>query len=712
MDMPHEWHKANRDMRKLREQLKQSGASLAEFIFTVPAVMLLGLGCVQAGLIYHGKSTLNYATFEAARHGAVNHAQFDAMQAELSYRLAPLYGGDGSAAKAAQAIARSKVASALPARTNIEILNPTPTAFYDWGEMSLEAGVRAIPNSHLRHRTSDRNTVGAQSGLNLHDANLLKIKVTHGFEMKIPVVSSLIAEALAISDPSNAVYYAQNQLPITSVVTVRMQNEAWEQDWSGGTTPPTDPNITGGTDGDGNGNTTNGETTGQTTGGETGGTTGGTGDTGGTTGQTTGETTGQTSGTTGVDPPEEIQCTTTWEDARYQGSEDSRWWSLEDWGDDIKAAAAVVWDFMKGVLDGLGDQVEDLWTLLKDPSVLKDIALAFIDKPRETLEAIVKDLGGQAQRVLNCGPQDIGQVIGQNINPAVVVKILGKLGSITGNAKLADYATDFERRFDCASFVAGTDIWTPEGLVPIEKITVGTLVDSRSSNGFLTASQPVTGLFDRVSPGYQRIGTEFGFILTTPEHPIWVQGTGWVLAENIAIEDPIATIQGDVLALSNDYIEQSTKVLNFSVANTPNYFAGKMGLWVHNTNCNLSGIKVIIDPNKYKYFFGQIDEPDIDLKTTDPVKYDKLKHNYDRSQQLKSVLKSLGIEDKHDGRLRLNGLIDEGVDNVDVAIHTTEYGVTATREVFVDGVKLQFKYFYENGDFSQIPKIVSIIPKV
>ena len=82
-------------------------------------LLLLGLSTLQAILIYHGKSTLNYATFEAARTGAVNHAQEGAMRHELGIRLAPLQGGDGSTERAATAIlkARTFVENRLQTRT-------------------------------------------------------------------------------------------------------------------------------------------------------------------------------------------------------------------------------------------------------------------------------------------------------------------------------------------------------------------------------------------------------------------------------------------------------------------------------------------------------------------------------------------------------------------------------------------------------------------
>ena len=42
-----------------RSRSCQSGATLAEFAIIAPVVMFIGMTTVQAGLIYHGKTTLN-----------------------------------------------------------------------------------------------------------------------------------------------------------------------------------------------------------------------------------------------------------------------------------------------------------------------------------------------------------------------------------------------------------------------------------------------------------------------------------------------------------------------------------------------------------------------------------------------------------------------------------------------------------------------------
>jgi len=111
----------------------------------IPVLLLLGLSTLQGSLIYHGKSTLNYATFEAARTGAVNHAQEGAMRHELGIRLAPLQGGDGSTERAATAILKARTFVENRLQTRIRIINPTINAFNDWGVDDPDTGELLIP---------------------------------------------------------------------------------------------------------------------------------------------------------------------------------------------------------------------------------------------------------------------------------------------------------------------------------------------------------------------------------------------------------------------------------------------------------------------------------------------------------------------------------------------------------------------------------------
>ena len=208
-----------------------------------PILLMFGLSTVQAGLIYHGKTTVNYATFEAARSGAVNNGQVDVMRKELGIRLAPLEGGDGSTEKAATAIATSVLKTINPVNTRLKILSPSLEAFDDW-QITDEEGRDVIPNSHLRHVRGELAAAGDVSGLTLRDANLLKVEVTHGLELKVPLVNKLLSRAMTLVDPENAVFYQQNLMPIKSVATVRMQSELWKDEVIASNEPPPDTDNT------------------------------------------------------------------------------------------------------------------------------------------------------------------------------------------------------------------------------------------------------------------------------------------------------------------------------------------------------------------------------------------------------------------------------------------------------------------------------------
>jgi len=213
----------------------QQGASLVEFVIVAPVLAMMGMGTLQAGLLYHHKSILNYATYEAARVGATRHAQHKPMRKELGIRLAPIIGGDGSLEKAAIAMGRTvfevdspiRLNGAVAPPTKLEILSPDLDAFADWGQISLEHNNnrRVIPNSHLKHQG---NVV--LGGLTLQDANLLKIEVTHGVELKVPLIGKMVAKVMEKfdNDAEHRLHYLSGRFPLKSTATVRMQSEAWE----------------------------------------------------------------------------------------------------------------------------------------------------------------------------------------------------------------------------------------------------------------------------------------------------------------------------------------------------------------------------------------------------------------------------------------------------------------------------------------------------
>ncbi len=233
--------------RRFDNRPRLRGASLVEFIVVAPTVMMLGLATMQAGMAFHAKSSLNYATFEAARAGSVNHAQMGAITAGLQRGLVPYYGGGTTATELAQSYARV-VTDFATGPVRIEILSPTKESFDDYASPALAARLkvngRVIPNANLSFIQCPPDNTGCnsdprtnKSGQTLADANLLKLRVTYGIprEKQMPLVGRFYTWALSVLDADDPDVFrkglvAAGRIPIVSHTVIRMQSEAIEND--------------------------------------------------------------------------------------------------------------------------------------------------------------------------------------------------------------------------------------------------------------------------------------------------------------------------------------------------------------------------------------------------------------------------------------------------------------------------------------------------
>lgn len=231
----------------LHNTRRQRGATLVEFVIVFPVAVLFMLGMIQAGFIYMAKTTLNHATFMAARIGATHNASRSAMSEALARGLSPFY-QDGSRSndhtRLAMALAEAKVDSKLFAE--LTVLSPSAEAFADFGVRDPVKKVTYIPNDNLEFRSQ---AVQPKSKMNLRDANLLKIKVVYGYEMKVPLIAGVIRRVMCGGDAGVqawgnvgiaesyfglthpvlcARYYNRGRLPIEAYALVEMQSPAYQ----------------------------------------------------------------------------------------------------------------------------------------------------------------------------------------------------------------------------------------------------------------------------------------------------------------------------------------------------------------------------------------------------------------------------------------------------------------------------------------------------
>ncbi|WP_345815560.1 TadE family protein [Paraburkholderia sp. PREW-6R] len=166
---------------------------MTEFLIVAPALLFVCFGTLQFVLLYQAKSTLDVAVLEAAREGAVNNGSMQAMRAGLARGLAPIYARHADAAGVAAALASAQTAATQ--FSIITVLNPTPAAIQDYARPRYypdqAATFTEIPNDSLMYRDSSVPP-GATSGMNIQDANLLKIHVHYCYDMYVPLVNKVI----------------------------------------------------------------------------------------------------------------------------------------------------------------------------------------------------------------------------------------------------------------------------------------------------------------------------------------------------------------------------------------------------------------------------------------------------------------------------------------------------------------------------------------
>jgi len=188
------------------------GQAMVEFIIILPVLILLIFGAIQIGFIYSAKTTLNYATFQAARLGAVNHATYSSMRRGLIRGLAPLYTSSASLTSLEDDVeagidsggSKRDAQTEVDGYTRIIRLSPTSAQLEESGfGVELDDGTLAIPNDNLMYRPS-----GRVDGATIQDANLLKIRVQYCYKLMVPLVNKIIGSLSELSNTRQMSDYA------------------------------------------------------------------------------------------------------------------------------------------------------------------------------------------------------------------------------------------------------------------------------------------------------------------------------------------------------------------------------------------------------------------------------------------------------------------------------------------------------------------------
>jgi len=211
------------------------GQAMVEFLIIIPVLIILIFGAVQAALIYSAKNGLNYATFQAARIGAMNSAQYTDMRRGLLRGMYPMF------SQFPEDERMERTALEVDNFVLITRVSPSIDMFdayeEDHGDLLGDGEKRkAIPNSNLMYHQS------GNAELTLQDANLLKIRVQYCMRLIVPMVERLLSSASSFNHRQtvasfrevsrettsryDAVCRGRQGFVITSEATVRMQSPA------------------------------------------------------------------------------------------------------------------------------------------------------------------------------------------------------------------------------------------------------------------------------------------------------------------------------------------------------------------------------------------------------------------------------------------------------------------------------------------------------
>ena len=87
-------------------------------------------------------------------------------------------------------------------------------------------------------------------------------------------------------------------------------------------------------------------------------------------------------------------------------------------------------------------------------------------------------------------------------------------------------------------------------------------------------------------------------IVTTDNHPFYVQGRGFINAGSLLVGDKLISVNGEDLFVEKHRVEEFDEpvdVYNFQVEDYHTYFVGDCAVWVHNASSDYN----LIEPDKY-----------------------------------------------------------------------------------------------------------------
>ena len=168
----------------------------------------------------------------------------------------------------------------------------------------------------------------------------------------------------------------------------------------------------------------------------------------------------------------------------------------------------------------------------------------------------------------------------------------------TGVSALAVFTGGMKATMKC--FIAGTLIATETGFARIEDVKPGDIVLSTNTDTMETGCKKVLEKYVRKTRELVHIIVGGKEIVSTPDHPYYVAGRGFVNACQLCIGSPLLDADGRVLEteqIYKEYLEEDKEVTvyNFQVEEWHTYHVGEMEVLVHNAEYESGSESSIMD---------------------------------------------------------------------------------------------------------------------
>ena len=254
--------------------------------------------------------------------------------------------------------------------------------------------------------------------------------------------------------------------------------------------------------------------------------------------------------------------------------------------------------YLTAAITGFGDVIVNWMKQGKKYSctkALKDFAFGF-----------ASDLA--ARYVCKFGAKAVAKGLDKmGINPAKIKKLTGVdlSGGSGTKTTMPSNAGQKRKVTDGACFVAGTLVKTRDGNRKIEEVRCGDYVLAQDPETGEVGYQVVEKTFVREVDQIVHVVVGGVEIETTEEHPVFVEGEGFVRAVSLQNGDVLRLANGENAKVEKLWVEaldEKVPVYNFEVADYHTYYVSEMGVLVHNM-CAVSGGKTV---TTYKYWTTSI----------------------------------------------------------------------------------------------------------